>query len=164
MRGVWACIGGLALVVVAGCGSDDDSAAGGGAAAGAGGGAAALTLTCNTAGYVAGSVDKPTAAQVSAYAATYNGDEGSYDMAGTFAKSGAATLVVANDGALTYKGVSYTPSSVCIDKVAGTYGKVMYFVAGKGHVDVSDKVDTVLGQAWGVSLADGTTVFTNARK
>ena len=44
--------------------------------------AAALDLiTCADAtGYVAGSVDKPNAAQVAAYAATYLGDEGSRDI------------------------------------------------------------------------------------
>ena len=150
-----------ATTLIAACGGGDDPAAD---PPTDGGGGSSFTATCDTTAYTAGSVELPTAAQIAAYAGTFNGDEGSYDMAGTFAKSGAATLVVAHDGALTYKGVSYTPSSVCIDKVAGTYGKVMYFVAGKGHVDVSDKVDAVLGQAWGVSLADGTTVFTNARK
>lgn len=149
-------IGAAALAMLAGCGGGDDESQ----APGAG----PLALTCNTANYVAGSVEKPTAAQVAAYAGTYTGDEGSYDMAGAFIKSGTATLIVANDGSLTYKGASYPPSSVCIEKAAGAFGTIMYFVAGTGHIDVSDKVDATLGQAWGVSLANGSTVFTGGRK
>jgi hypothetical protein len=155
MRSVWGCLAGVALVLAAGCGGSDDDAT---PAAGV------STLSCDTTAYVAGAVEAPTAAQVAAYSGTYTGDEGSFDMAGAFTKSGSATLVIANDGALTYKGLSYTPTSVCIEKVAGGLGTIMYFIAGKGHLDVADKVDATLGQAWGVSLADGTTIFTNARK
>jgi hypothetical protein len=155
MRLIWGCIGGAALALLAGCGGGEDAASGGGGT---------LALTCNTAGYVAGSVEMPTAAQLSAYAGTYNGDEGSYDMAGTFTKTGSATLVVASDGRLTYKGKAYDPSSVCIEKATGILGTIMYFVAGTGHFDVSDKVDAGLGQAWGVSPVDGSTIFTKGLK
>ena len=79
-------------------------------------------------------------------------------------RAATATLIVANDGSLTYKGASYPPSSVCIEKAAGAFGTIMYFVAGTGHIDVSDKVDATLGQAWGVSLANGSTIFTGGRK
>jgi len=124
----------------------------------------AFTASCKTDAYAAGSVELPTAGQVSAIAGTFNGDEGSYDLSGQFTKSGSAALVVASDGRLTYKGVAYNPSSVCIDKVAGSYGKILYFIADKGSFDVADKVDSQLGQAWGVSPADGTTMFANGRK
>ena len=61
--------------------------------------------------------------------------------------------------------MNYTPTSVCIDKVAGPYGRILYFLVGtSGHFDVADKVDASLGQAWGVSPADGATIFTHGRK
>lgn len=128
--------------------------------------AGAAALSCNTAGYVAGAVELPTAAQLTAYAGTYDGDEGQYgpNPGDPFVKSGAATVVFGADGALSYKGKAYALTSVCIDKVAGPFGKVMYLVAGQGHLDIADKVDATLGNAWGVSLADGTTIFTKAFK
>ena len=45
-------------------------------------------------------------------------------------------------------------------KVAGPYGRLVYFLVGNGHLDVADRAQAGLGQAWGVSPADGTTVFT----
>lgn len=152
----------LSSALLAACGGGDDDAAGGGAAAAA---AAGFTATCNTNAYVAGSVELPTPAQIAAVAASYAGEEGQYDNSFNFVKSGNATLVVGADGRLTYRGTSYTPSSICIDKVAGAYGRVMYFQANdKGHFDVADQVDATLGQAWGVSPVDGTTVFRDGRK
>jgi hypothetical protein len=127
---------------------------------------AAAALTCNTAGYVAGSVELPSAAQLAAYAGTYEGDEGNYGSAigAAFVKSGSATVVLGVDGALTYKGTTFTVTSACIDKASGPYGKILYIVAGKGHLDLSDKVDPSLGSAWGMALTDGTTIFTKAAK
>ena len=134
-------------------------------APGGGGGDGPFTASCNTAAYVAGAVELPSATQLASYAATYNGDEGSYAMDGSFTKSGTAALVIASDGRVTYKGTAYDPSSVCIDKVSGPYGKIMYFLVGNnGHLDISDRVDPSLGQAWGVSPVDGTTIFTKGLK
>lgn len=157
----------VAAALVAACGGGDETADP--AASGTPGGsgtAGAVALTCNTAGYVAGSVELPTAAQLAAYAGTYNGDEGAYgpNPGDAFVKSGGAALVLGADGSLSYKGVSYAVTSACLDKTAGPLGRVLYLVAGKGHLDVSDKADATLGSAWGVSLADGTTIFTNGRK
>ena len=123
-------------------------------------------LSCNTAGYVAGSVELPSAAQLAAYAGTYDGDEGQYgpNPGDPFVKAGGATMVLGADGALSYKGTTYSVSSACIDKVAGPYGKILYLVAGKGHLDVADKPDATLGNAWGVALSDGMTIFTKAYK
>ncbi len=139
-------------------------ACGGGGDAPPGGAAAALT--CDTTGYTAGSVELPTAAQMSAYAGTYNGDEGSYGLnpGDPFVKSGTAAFVLGSDGSVTYKSVAYALKSVCIDKTAGTYGKILYVVAGSGHIDVSNLVDATLGSAWGVSLANGSTIFTKGLK
>lgn len=140
------------------------------ALAGCGGGGSdgsddkAFTASCKTDAYAAGSVELPTADQIKLIAGTYNGDEGSYDLSGNFTKSGSAALAIADDGRVTYKGVAYTPTSLCIDKTTGAYGKILYFIVDKGDFDVADKVDSVLGQAWGVSPADGTTMFANGRK
>lgn len=149
--------------VLAACGGGDgDGDATGGGGGGGGGG---FTATCNTAAYVAGAVELPDSTTLATYAGSYAGDEGSYNDSGSFVKSGSATLVVATDGQLTYKGTAYTPSSVCIDKVAGPYGKLVYVLVGtNGHFDIADRVDATLGQAWGVSPVDGTTIFTNGRK
>jgi hypothetical protein len=151
-----------ATTLITACGGGDDPAAD---PPTDGGGGSAFTATCDTTKYVAGSVELPTAAQLDAYDGTFNGDEGSYNMSGVFTKSGTATLVIAKDGQITYKGTAYKPLSVCIDKVAGPFGKIMYFLPNdKGGFDVADKVDATLGQAWGVSPVDGTTIFTNGLK
>ncbi len=147
---------------LAACGGGDDAPAASGGAGNTGG--AGFTARCNTAGYVAGSVALPTAAQLAAYAGTYNGDEGSYDTGFNFVKSGGATLVIGSDGRFTYNGVAYEPSSVCIDVATGDYGQLLYLVAGNGHIDVSSIVAPGLGSAWGVSPADGTAIFTNGVK
>lgn len=145
--------------LLAACGGGDAPPADGG------GGGGGFTVTCNTAAYAAGAVEAPAPATLAAYAGSYAGDEGSYDASGNFQRAGSATLVVASDGRLTYKGTAYEPTSICIDKTAGPFGTLLYFLVGStGHFDVSDRVDPLLGQAWGVSPVDGTTIFTNGRK
>ena len=152
-----------ALIVAAGLaacgGNDDDTDAGGG-------GPGPVALTCDTTKYVAGAVAVPTADQLAKVAGTYDGDEGSYgpNPGDPFVKSASATLVLGADGSVTYKGTAYTATSVCIDKAAGPVGTVLYVIAGKGHLDISDKADPTLGSAWGVSLADGATIFTKGVK
>lgn len=151
-------LGSFAALVLSACGGggDDGTPAGGGAAA----------LTCNSAGYTAGSVELPSAAQLTAYAGTYNGDEGQYgpNPGDPFVKSGSAAVVLGSTGTFSYKGTVHAVTSACVDKAAGPYGKILYLVAGKGHIDVADKVDASLGSAWGVSPADGTTIFTKGLK
>jgi len=155
-----------AVLAACGGGSDDDSAAATGGATTGGGAAAATMPDCDTTKFVAGSVAAPTSAQMTAYAGTYNGDEGQYgpNPGDPFVKSASATFVMGASGAITYKGTAYTVKSICIDKAAGPAGTVMYLHTDKGHIDVSDKVDPTRGQAWGVSPADGTTIFTKGQK
>ncbi len=155
----------LAALSLAGCGGWMDDEDGAKAAPGSAG-AALAALSCNTAGYVAGSVELPTAAQLAAYAGTYDGEEGSYGPrpGDPFVKSASASMVFSADGSLSYKGTAYTVTSVCVDKTSGIVGKVLYVVAGKGHLDIADKVDPALGSAWGVALTDGTTIFTKGLK
>jgi hypothetical protein len=150
----------LAVAALAACGggdgNDDDGAAGGGNNNGGGGNQA---VSCDTTQFQAGSVEQPTTAQMTSYAGTYNGSEGSFgpNPGDPFVSSGAATLVLAADGTFTYKGASYTASSICIDKAAGGLGRIMYVHAGNGHFDIADQNNGGdLGQAWGVSPVDGT--------
>lgn len=150
-----------ALVVsaaLAACGGSDDEASAGG------GGPAALS--CDTSKYVPGAVAVPTPEQFAKYVGTYDGDEGAYgpNPGDPFVKSASATLVLAADGTVTYKGAAQTVASVCLDKAAGPVGTVLYVIAGKGHLDIADKADPMLGSAWGVSPADGTTMFANGKK
>lgn len=149
----------LAVLMLSACGGSAEDPEGTSAAPPAG-----VTLTCNTANYVAGSVEVPTATQVAAYAATYNGDEGSYTMGGSFTRSGTATLVLGGDASLRYGAVAYTVKSLCLDKTAGPYGRILYVEVGAGKFDISDRIDATLGQAWGVSPANGSTIFTNGRR
>jgi hypothetical protein len=111
-------------------------------------------------------VETPTSAQLGAYAGTYNGDEGKYgpNPGDPFVKSGTAAMVLSAGGALTYKGTSYTVTSICIDKTAGALGKLMYVHTDKGHFDIADKVDATLGIAWGISPVDGATIYTKGQK
>lgn len=129
-------------------------------------GSGPLSITCDTSGYTAGSVAVPTAEQLAKYVGTYNGDEGAYgpNPGDPFVKSASAAFVLGADGSVTYKGTVYTPTSVCLDKAPEALGTLLYLVAGKGHLDVTDKVDAALGSAWGVSPADGTTIFTKGLK
>lgn len=106
-------------------------------------------------------VTAPTLTQISGYTGTYSGLEGSYDGAngaGNFTQSGTATLVVNSNGAITYKGKAYTPSSVCLDKVGGLWGKVLYITAGQGNFQV-----TLEDDSWGLS-PDGITWFKDGVK
>ncbi len=144
---------------LAACGGGEGAAEAGNAA-----GATAPVAGCNTAGYQAGAVVEPALADLAAYAGTYQGQEGHYDANFAFVKTGTATLVIAADGAITYGGNAYPVSSICQDKASGSYGRLMYFIVGKGHLDVSDKANADLGQAWGVSPADGDTIFTLGQK
>lgn len=143
----------LAAALLAACGGGDEDTAP------AGGGGSAVTLTCDTTKYAAGAVELPTAAQVTAYAGTYNGGEGTFDANGAFVKSADASVVLGTDGKVSYKGTSYSITSACIEKASGVLGKVLYVIAGSGHLDISDRVDPDLGRAWGVSLANGTAIF-----
>ena len=144
----------LALLLTACGGGDEDPQAGTAAPAGA------LVAGCNTSAYVAGAVAEPTLADLAAYTGSFHGDEGQYDAQFNFVKTGTATVVIGADGSVSYGGKAYPVTSVCQDKVAGPYGRLVYFLVGNGHLDVADRAQAGLGQAWGVSPADGTTVFT----
>jgi len=147
-----------ALLSACGGGSDDPATDGGGA------GTTPLTLSCNTAAYQAGSVVLPTAEQLAAYAGTFQVTEGHYDAAYNFVASGSGTLVIAPNGAVTYQGTAYTPSSACMDAAVGPYGQLLYLFVGQGHLEIATAPQAGLGQAWGSSPVDGTTILTNGTK
>jgi hypothetical protein len=138
-----------ATLSACGGGGDDDTAA------------AAASVGCDTKLFVAGSVVEPTAAQIAPYAGTYDGGEGTFgpNPGDPFVKARSVVLVVNTDGSVNYNGTAYTPVSVCLDKTAGALGTLLYVHTAKGHLDISDKADPSLGRAWGISLADGTTIF-----
>jgi hypothetical protein len=140
----------LALTACGGGGDDAADPADPGAGGGGGGGGT-TTLSCNTANYTAGAVSVPTLADLASFAGTFVGEEGSFDMAGTFTKSGDATLVLGDSGTMSYKGADITPTSFCMDNVAGPYGKLLYVEYADGHFDIStaDAGDG-LRFAWGV--------------
>lgn len=157
----------LAALLLAACGGGgDDEETPVDPGAGGGGGGGSTMLTCNTAGYVADAVAVPTAAELAVYTGTFNGAEGRFDDNVAFVKSGDATLVLDADGTLTYKGASYTATSFCLDKVASPiYGRILYVEVGLGKFDLAQApVSDDLGQAWGLSPVDGTTIFRQGLK
>jgi hypothetical protein len=152
-RWIWGGLAVVALALLGGFGAGVDTAP-----------ASASAMGCNAAAYTADAVEAPTAAQLAAYAGRYQGHEGSYDAWGAFDRAGSAELVLGAARQISYKGAVYEVSSVCIDKADGAQGKVMYVESGAGHFDVSDRAVAPVGQAWGVSPADGVTVFTGGRR
>jgi hypothetical protein len=150
-----------ALVACGGGGSDPAPADNTG-----GGGNNIAAIACDLTHYQAGAVVQPTAAQLAAYVGTYKVQEGSFgpNPGDPFVKSADATMALAADGTVTYNGGTYTATSICMDKAAGPYGTLIYVEAGKGTIDMADKVDATLGQAWGSSPVDGVTMFQNGAK
>ena len=147
-----------ALLGACGGSSDDPATDGGGT------GTTPLTLSCNTAAYQAGSVVLPRADQLAVYAGTFQVTEGHYDAAYNFVASGSGTLVIAPSGAVTYQGTAYTPRSACMDAAVGPYGQLLYLLAGQGQLEIATAPQAGLGQAWGSSPVDGTTILTNGTK
>ena len=151
----------LAGLALAACGGGDSPDA-----TGDSGTTPPTSVTCDTSAYQAGAVAEPTADELAAYTGTFDGAEGSFDDNFNFVKSADATLAFDGTATLTYKDKSYTVSSICIDKTAGPYGRLLYVLAGDaGSFDMAtEKASDDLGQVWGVSPADGTTVFQQGAK
>lgn len=147
-------------LILAACGGGDDDASGIG---GLGGGGGSTTLSCNTANYTAGAVRVATAADLTAYAGTFDGEEGSFDASFNFVKSGDATFALASSGTATYKGAALTITSYCVDNVAGPYGRLLYVEFAGGHFDISTTdAGAGLRWAWGVTPSAG--MFRNGVK
>lgn len=128
-----------AACLLAACGGGSDPAPAGGGGGGGGGG---VTLTCNTALFAAGAaVAVPTSAQLTSYAGTWVGDEGTQGGLPTdpFVKTGTATVVLGADGAFSYNGTARTLSSACVETTAGGAQLVLHVAggAGLGHLDLT---------------------------
>lgn len=151
----------LILAACGGGGDDEPGTDAGGAGGGGGGGS--TTLTCNTVNYTAGAVSVASAADLAAYAGTFDGEEGSFDASFNFVKSGDATFVLGGSGTATYKGAALTITSFCVDNVAGPYGKLLYVEFAGGHFDISTAdAGAGLRWAWGVTPSGG--MFRNGVK
>lgn len=104
---------------------------------GGGGGGGSVTLSCNTANYVADAVRTPTAAELAEFAATYTGEEGTYDDNFNFTPSGDAIFVLDADGRATYNGDNYAITSFCLD-ITGQSPVPLIYLEGptNSHVDL----------------------------
>lgn len=128
----------LAVAVLAGCGGGDDpapAAAGGGA--GGGGGGAAANLACNTSIVPGGTT--PTVEQLTAFAKTYQGEEGRYsdDFVTLTVEDPDADLVFAANGATTYNGSALTITSACHEVLPGGAGNMLVIYVGTNvHFDL----------------------------
>lgn len=111
-------------------------------------------LSCNTSLFSV-PLSLPTSMQWAGFAKSYTVDEGSYDnITFNFVKSGSGTLVVGSSlGSVSYNGISYTPTSVCIEDNA-TYGLMLYLHFAQGHIDVFAN-----GDISGVSPVNGSTIL-----
>jgi len=99
------------------------SACGGGGDAAAESGSLEVAVTCDTSLFST-SVTSPTQPQAAAYIGTYSGQVGDFDMSGTFTSTGTATLVVTNDGDVTYNGTPVDVKSLCYE--SGTSSQTLY--------------------------------------
>ncbi len=93
------------------------------------------TLSCNT-GHYSSPVQVPTTAELTSFAGTYTGKEGTYsEDFSTFNPSGDVQLLLGADGSATYNGTQYPLYSICVEDNE-TYGKTMYLELGQGHIDL----------------------------
>lgn len=153
---------GATLFVAACGGGDSDPAAPAPGGGGSGGGT--VTLTCNTALFAAGAaVAVPTSAQLTSYAGTWVGDEGTQGGLPTdpFVRTGAATAVLGADGALTYQGTARTVSSACVETFAGGAQLVLHLAggAGLGHLDLNLGTSLATSSMTGISPASTLAAF-----
>lgn len=109
----------------------------GGDSGGGGGGGGSVTLTCNTANYVADAVRTPTANELADFAATYIGQEGTFDDDFNFTPSSDATFVLKADGTATYNGGNYAITSFCLD-ITGQSPVPLIYLEGptNSHIDL----------------------------
>jgi hypothetical protein len=149
-----AVLGIAACCAACGGGGDDEPTAD----PGTGGGGGVVGLSCDKTLFVPSAVlAAPSAADLTALAGTYRGDEGSYTMIG-FVRSGSATLVLGADGKVTYNATAQTIQSACIETVSGSTTQLLYLHFTQGHVDLWTD-----GRMSGVSPADPSLAFTGTK-
>lgn len=117
----------------------------GGSSSGGSSGGGGVTLSCNTSNYVADAVRTPTANELAGFAATYIGQEGTFDddmMNPTFTPSSDATFVLNENGTATYNGDNYAITSFCLDITGQTQYPLIYLEGPAGsHLDLWDNGD-----------------------
>jgi hypothetical protein len=126
----------LAVAVLAGCGGGDDAAPAAAGGGGSGGGGGAASLTCNTSIVPGGTT--PTVEQLTAFARTYQGEEGRYseDFSTFTVEDPDADLVFAANGA-TYNGSALTITSACHEVLPGGAGTMLVIYVGTDvHFDL----------------------------
>ncbi|MBK6851714.1 MAG: hypothetical protein IPG93_08890 [Burkholderiales bacterium] len=154
----------VAGLLLAACGGGSDPASPAPGGGGGGGGGGAVTLTCNTALFAAGAaVAVPTSAQLTSYAGTWVGDEGTQGGLPTdpFVRTGAATAVLGADGVLSYQGTAQTVSSACVETFAGGAQLVLHLAggAGLGHLDLNLGTSLATSSMTGISPASTLAAF-----
>lgn len=116
-----------------GGGSSSGSGSSGGSSSGGGG----VTLSCNTSNYVADAVRTPTANELADFAATYIGQEGTFDDNFNFTPSSDATFVLSENGTATYNGSDYAITSYCLDITGQTAVPLIYLEGPtQSHLDL----------------------------
>lgn len=124
-------------------------------------GGGASGLSCNTSHYESGAVHLPTANELAAFAKTYTGNTGTFDMTG-FTASGSAVFVLNSAGALTYNGSAQTVNSICADNTLpmlyvelGTTGGVDFFSDGSFTGNLADGTGVKSAAATGGGSGSG---------
>jgi hypothetical protein len=109
---------------------------------GGGGGGDDGTLSCNTSNYVADAVRTPTADELAGFAATYIGQEGTYDDNFNFTPSRDATFVLNENGTANYNGDNYAITSFCLDITGQTQFPLIYLEGPTdSHMDLWNNGD-----------------------
>jgi hypothetical protein len=110
---------------------------GGSSSGGSSSGGGGVTLSCNTSNYVADAVRTPTANELADFAATYIGQEGTFDDNFNFTPSSDATFVLSENGTATYNGSDYAITSFCLDITGQTAVPLIYLEGPTGsHIDL----------------------------
>lgn len=118
-------------------GSSSGGSSSGGSSSGGSSGGGGVTLSCNTSNYVADAVRTPTANELADFAATYIGQEGTFDDNFNFTPSSDATFVLSENGTATYNGSDYAITSYCLDITGNTPVALLYLEGPTGsHIDL----------------------------
>lgn len=97
-------------------------------------------LSCDTSKFAQGApVAAPTSQELASFARTYTGSEGDYgpNPGDPFVASASATLVLNANGAASYNGANYVPSSYCLETLSGGAGSQLVIHSGDmSHFDL----------------------------
>lgn len=122
----------------------------GGGGSGGSGGSGGGSLSCDTTLFQPNSVHAATSQELADFAGSYTGDIYTNDGQNNYVQSSGTAAFTANGG-LTLNGQAKTPTSICVDNQAGSFGVVLYVHFADGHVDLfandtfSGSIDTPSG-------------------